>query len=310
MDFSFPERSICKEITPCRKSKALKYKVLVKERKSDGIIKLNSMERTKSIGSQDSKQTFVNLKNTYGKKQDSGFHKHKLDQILFVSKGVFLFEDHYCKQALYGDLAAFIPRGVSHRAISIGENVDFHAIYFDEDNRIDVETRVKFFFASNLLKELVIYLNQEKKNNKSEKQKSIIALLRILIKEELSKRDRSGIELPRSSDSRVLKIIDYFDDNYDKNFQLENLKGILPLSTKQISRIFLDNCKITIIDYLKLKRIQTATILLNTTDKSIIEISADCGYESLSSFYAHFEELVGSSPKKFRVDSAFNQKVL
>jgi AraC family cel operon transcriptional repressor len=47
-------------------------------------------------------------------------------------------------------------------------------------------------------------------------------------------------------------------------------------------------------------RLEHSAKLLTTTNIPIIDISSDCGFESLSYFYRRFREHYGLSPRKFR----------
>jgi len=51
-------------------------------------------------------------------------------------------------------------------------------------------------------------------------------------------------------------------------------------------------------------RLEHAAKLLVTTDKSILEIHAECGFDSLSYFYHRFKEHSGTSPSLFKKTSA------
>ena len=43
-----------------------------------------------------------------------------------------------------------------------------------------------------------------------------------------------------------------------------------------------------------------ASILLSTTEKTVIHIAYECGYESLSTFYSDFKKYFSITPKEFR----------
>ena len=51
---------------------------------------------------------------------------------------------------------------------------------------------------------------------------------------------------------------------------------------------------------LKTIRIESAKKLLRETQKTMLEIIAECGFGSDRSFYRQFKEAVGESPYKYR----------
>jgi AraC-like DNA-binding protein len=241
---------------------------------------------------------WVSLVKTYGKKQDSGLHKHKLHQVLFVEKGVFLFEDENDRKVLLGDKIAYIPAATLHRAVSIGNQVVFHSFYFEREIDVVRKNRIQFFQGSALLRELIISLASNPK--KSEIRSLSLDLLWKLLEKQIQRSKPTEISLPSSKEERNQKIIRFIDDHYKKKIRLEDFQNVLPLSIRQIDRIFQSELKISPMEYLRLKRIQMSVILLQASNLSIVEIALECGFESLSSYYSNFEEIMGTSPKKFQ----------
>lgn len=56
----------------------------------------------------------------------------------------------------------------------------------------------------------------------------------------------------------------------------------------------------TPIQYLAVTRIEEAKKLLTGSDKDITSICFEVGFETLSSFYRTFKQLVGRTPKQYR----------
>ena len=52
--------------------------------------------------------------------------------------------------------------------------------------------------------------------------------------------------------------------------------------------------------YLKEKRLNEASELLKTTDLSVTEVMERVGYSDKKLFYAHFKEMFGNTPGKYR----------
>ena len=71
-------------------------------------------------------------------------------------------------------------------------------------------------------------------------------------------------------------------------------------SREHVSREFHRVTGITIVQWLNQLRMEHAAGLLAATQKEIIDISLDCGYESLSHFYASFRKHFGLAPLGYR----------
>ena len=71
-------------------------------------------------------------------------------------------------------------------------------------------------------------------------------------------------------------------------------------SHSQVGTVFKNSMGISLVDYLINVRMNYARELLEATDKSVLTISAECGYNSLSTFIKTFREKNGCSPLQYR----------
>ncbi len=99
---------------------------------------------------------------------------------------------------------------------------------------------------------------------------------------------------------RTKKIINYINDNYDKQITLELLSQLFFFSKTSLNNDFKKNTGLSIIDYLLKKRINVAQNLLLNSNKSICEIAEECGFSSQSYFYLIFRKRIGASPSAYR----------
>ncbi|MDQ0203216.1 Ada metal-binding domain-containing protein [Pectinatus haikarae] len=88
----------------------------------------------------------------------------------------------------------------------------------------------------------------------------------------------------------------YFGDHVQLKKELEKLC----LGRNQIIQLFQHHYKKTPVKYLKELRIANAKILLSDTQNTILQVALQSGFNSISTFYAQFDRLVGISPNAYR----------
>ena len=103
-----------------------------------------------------------------------------------------------------------------------------------------------------------------------------------------------------ANDMRALQIREYIHTHYFEENTAENLALRFGISARYMNDIFKGKFHETPLQYLQKVRINRAKELLLQTDKEIVSICFEVGYETLSTFYRTFRKLVGISPNKFR----------
>lgn len=103
-----------------------------------------------------------------------------------------------------------------------------------------------------------------------------------------------------ANDIRSLRIKEYINKNYFENITAETLSAKFGLSIRYMNDIFKGKYQNTPLQYLQKVRINRAKELLLETDKDVVSICFEVGYETVSSFYRTFNNLVGTTPHKFR----------
>ena len=112
---------------------------------------------------------------------------------------------------------------------------------------------------------------------------------------ELSPQDSTGVY-------SIQKIISFCVDNIrDQELSMSKLTAAVGLSRSQISRLMSSMMKTSLPEFLHALRIQQARSLLKFTDKSITDISFECGFTSQRSFNRVFRKMVGMTPSEFRL---------
>jgi len=98
----------------------------------------------------------------------------------------------------------------------------------------------------------------------------------------------------------IKDVIEYIDMHYKSPITLNELAVIGQMSIPYLSNSFKALSGVSPIDYTIRKRLLEAKMVLTTTDKSIITIAEECGFNSLSNFNHLFKSFVGVSPRDYR----------
>lgn len=94
--------------------------------------------------------------------------------------------------------------------------------------------------------------------------------------------------------------LDYIKENYMMNFPMEKLADMCHLSQTHFRRVFGEIMNTSPLNYLNTTRILQSCILLRTTEESILSISEQVGFRSVSSYNRHFSEIMGTQPSDWR----------
>ncbi len=97
------------------------------------------------------------------------------------------------------------------------------------------------------------------------------------------------------------RILDYIEANLEQNIQLVDLAGLLDMSQFHFSRLFKQSIGTSPHQYLSQQRVEKAKQLLKCTDRLIVDIALECGFNSHSHLSKKFRQFTGMTPKAYRV---------
>ena len=102
---------------------------------------------------------------------------------------------------------------------------------------------------------------------------------------------------------RMLDVIAYIQSHLDEDIQLEQLAGVACFSSYHFHRIFTGMMGQTLKKYIRQLKLQRAAEDLIKTDRSVLDIALDAGYETHESFTRAFGAMFGIAPQQFRNDN-------
>src|SRR5690606_4677514 len=100
--------------------------------------------------------------------------------------------------------------------------------------------------------------------------------------------------------NRLDKLFQYILKNFRTEIKLEEVSDILHLTPTSFCRFFKERTKRTFSEFLIDFRLNHASKLIIDTNKSILEICYDSGYNNLSNFNRHFKKKYNMSPRVYR----------
>jgi len=117
------------------------------------------------------------------------------------------------------------------------------------------------------------------------------------------------IQPMKSSDSTLMiaPALDYIEKNYMYQFTVEQLASLCHLSETHFRRLFLQTMGTPPLEFINNTRINKACVLLKTTQESILYISEQVGFHTISSFNRCFSKAMGASPREWKKQVLFSE---
>ncbi|HCS76152.1 MAG TPA: AraC family transcriptional regulator, partial [Clostridiales bacterium] len=98
----------------------------------------------------------------------------------------------------------------------------------------------------------------------------------------------------------IISAMRYIDAHYIEDLSIEEVASVFALSPSYFSSLFKNITSRTFTEYLNNIRISKAKELLKNTDKKVIDISYDVGFNNVYHFNRMFKQQMGISPLEYR----------
>jgi AraC-like DNA-binding protein/predicted transcriptional regulator YdeE len=100
--------------------------------------------------------------------------------------------------------------------------------------------------------------------------------------------------------SKIKEALEYIDHHLDEPISFKIIAKKFNFSPYYFHRMFSVIVGKTIAAHIRDRRLQSACVEISATDKSILSIGLDCGYDSAQSFSRAFKQIYGLSPSEYR----------
>lgn len=102
---------------------------------------------------------------------------------------------------------------------------------------------------------------------------------------------------------RIMPALNYIDAHYNEEISIPHLAGLCYASESNFRKLFHKAMGCAAMPYLMRIRLNVASTLLKNSDRSVLEIALECGFNTLSNFNRQFRATFGISPREFRKNS-------
>ncbi|HWG85228.1 MAG TPA: AraC family transcriptional regulator, partial [Deinococcales bacterium] len=99
---------------------------------------------------------------------------------------------------------------------------------------------------------------------------------------------------------RIGRSLDYLEEHLREGVRPEDAAAAAHLSVAQYYRMFHALTGHTVGDYLRKRRLSEAARELATSDRSVLDVALDYGFESQEGFTRAFAALAGDPPGRYR----------
>jgi AraC family transcriptional regulator len=99
---------------------------------------------------------------------------------------------------------------------------------------------------------------------------------------------------------RLVNVQLYIQDHLDEELTLEKLARVAHFSPFHFHRIFKALIGEGVKEHVKRLRLERAALLLKSTERSVVQVALDAGYQAHEAFSRAFRDMFGISPSEFR----------
>lgn len=246
-------------------------------------------------------------------------HVHNFFEVGYCKSGSGIFViDNKVYPFYQGDVVIIMPNHL-HIAQSSSSGSEWYFVYTDIPNLLSNFNMDELITVSSILQNNAVYENITKNEQIAQHVLNIVSLLSntpihyksntkalfwslILTIDRELKRDHASqqMDIIHSDIFKLAPVLEYISKNFNKEMNIDLLASLAYMSPTSLRRHFSNIIHMSPLEYIFTIRIKSATILLNTTSKSISDIAYEVGFTTLSSFNRKFKDIMHCSPSEYK----------
>lgn len=240
-----------------------------------------------------------------------------LQESVFAQNKFYYIKEGNCTFCINGEIYEgipdrifLIPAGIPH-SFSNDSTKNFSAfrIYFDiYPNNIGifnlfglppyVDAKGSYFLMQFYFDDYIEYQNYGRVADMIHIKSCLIEL----ILQYMALAERDGFSVQNSKNKVFNSIIEYIDENIDKNFTNDELAREFHFHPNHLIRVFKKKTGQTPARYIKMRKMETAKQLIEETELNFNEIMHRVGSDDSAHFSKMFKSIYGLSPRSYRQD--------
>ena len=243
-------------------------------------------------------------------------HYHDVFEYAFVLKGEVIYKINDENIALHENEGIFVNSDVIHAVRQSGSDAILYTIGFPSNLLINDSSNFlyKKYFDPIIYGNCKYLIIKDKDildlmntiYDDSKKSFDDLHFLSLLINlwsktyEKLCKLDLVRNTNEFINEERIKLILNYIHEHYGEKISVDDLANLLNISKNTCFRLFKKYLSKSPTEYILDYRINKAATFLLHSNKNIISIALECGFENASYFGKVFKEKTGFSPLKYR----------
>lgn len=128
----------------------------------------------------------------------------------------------------------------------------------------------------------------------------ILELLLVLSGVDPEKKKMDSISLSKTQVSLAKTISKYLADRTDSEITVSELAYKFNISKSHLQKAFNGVYGTSVFSYMRILKMHSAAMKLIQTEKSVMEIAGELGYDNASKFASAFREIMGETPTEYR----------
>jgi AraC-like DNA-binding protein len=225
------------------------------------------------------------------------WHFHDMHQIQYAFEGIAEVETATARYVLPPRQAAWIPAGLPHRTALRG--VRAVAVFFDPAMVQGADDRVRVLAAAPVIREMLLYATRWPLDRAAgdATAESFFETLALLTRDWLDR--ETPLCLPTSTDQLLQAAMDYTQAHLF-DVTVTDVCGAIGVSVRTLRRRFTDTVGMSWREYVLQSRLLRAMVLLTESDRSVLEVAIEVGFDSVSAFTRAFRRITDETPSAYR----------
>lgn len=227
------------------------------------------------------------------------FHPHA--ELVYVTKGsIPVTVEGVAHELKAGELAVLFPY-LPH-SYGNAPQAEFFLLLFEAsatvfDNTLLKRKPVRWWQEGGALQPLIERIDFMYRNGRIKTANAYLNALLGELLEEMELEERGGTDR-----DITVRLLSYCEEHCTQPITVQSIAEALYVSPSYVSKVFSRKLCYGFREYINALRIQKAKSLLLNTDKKILDVMLECGFQNQSSFNRVFRDVAGKAPREYRAE--------